>query len=736
MKTNLSTLFTTISKVAKAPASGKTSFESDVPAFPGQDVEGEAVNSTISETEMDSVSGQINEALRDSVVGDDEINPEKIAAADQLVSESKVSVEAATIAYFGARDTDGYTKRAASFAKSHGDNPITGFSTGIESFDVQNFSAYQDESVKFNLYATKQSPFAALFAPLLVGTPDKVDWSISLDRVIFGHFAEHSLDQSIVDAQGLRPLQSAYSDINALKNNATDLVPFYSEDSKQYFVEDSKLSVTETKLDNTTFPTTALKTGVEVPFITLGQHPGRLEAYTRNAQIHRNIRLAEIVVEVTDKDGANPETFSFNTKSMPRTLFTSLGQGNSQETIISFRNTNFAIGKRGVSKNGIGDPTSALLQSYIDADRQIRLNIDANGTCKHDRGGLKLNGDVELLGLYDLEGTKIQTPAALADLQFKVVGYKVKARTTNSDLAHISLLADMVTETDICRIGLRPPIIAHSSLMNNQDSGTSRSQKLDVLIELTKVSMASDAMLTFLEYCDTVRDYCLQRNQDNLDEDLGDIFEPDAIAGIGRKILRPEFIELPDIDLRDVVNSQSSANKVTDVRRYTAGLISDTVSSLIQNSRMLTAMPIYAPTSSIVGKVVTSPRIENFLMIEGDPRLAGHNKFQVVADPATVLTDTFYIQLSVDNAPSGHFHPLNSGYCLYIPELVGEFPIKRGSSNVNEMAVQGQFEHVWNVPVLAKIKINGLTEFIREKTRLETLTEIKNNPLKMENVNP
>jgi len=717
---SLKSLFTAISAAAVSTGGTTHSFENDMPLMAGEDGKG-----SVSETESASVTTAIKDELRSSMIPEDDLTPESAEAADLEISKMSTGIEAAKIAYFAAQDTEGFRQRATAF--DHGTkSPITGFSTGIESFDVQNFSSFKEESVKFNLYATKQSDFAALFAPLLVGTPDMVDWKISIDRVIFGHFAEHSVDKSIVDSQGLRPLQSAYSDIEALRNNATDLVPFYTEKHKEYFVDTALVETTEATLDATTFTTQALKTGTDVNIIALGQHPGRVEAYTRNAQIHKNIRLETVLVKVSKADGSDGEVFEFKTRTMPRSLFNSIGQGNDQETVLSFRNANFAIGKRGVATNSAGDVDSKNLKAFIDAERQIRLSLEVNGVCKHDRGVVRASGTAEVEGLYLADGTKITTPDELKDLKFEVVGYRVKSRTTNSDLAHISLIADMVTETDICRIGLRPPIVAHSTLMKQSGSGLSNDQKLDILIEMTKVSMAADALTTFLDYFDTVRDYCNLRNQDDLDEDLGDLFEPDAIAGIGRKVLRPECIEFTIPDLGAVVNSQTSAAKVTDVRRYVSGVLSDIISSLIQNSRILTALPIYAPTSKVVGKVVTSPRIDNFLMVEGDPRLAGNNDYEVVASPATVLTDTFYIQLSIDNAPANTFHPLNSGYCLYIPELVGEFPIKRGSSNVNELAVQGQFEHVWNVPAVAKVTIKGLSEFIREKTRLETLTEITN----------
>lgn len=723
MKHKLHNLFTAIAKSSKSSTGPVGSFENETPMLPGYAEEG--IPTQVGEEETLSVRKSIEDSIKDSVIGDDELNPEMQERADDEVSQMSTGIEAATIAYYAAQDVNGYASRAQSGGRNIDPNAsVTGFSTGIESFDVQNFSNFKEETVTFNLYATKQSEFAALFAPLLVGTPDMVDWKISIDRVVFGHYAEHSVDKNIVDSQGLRPLQAAYSDIDALKNNATDLVPFFNEKDKAYFADTALVEPNLVVLDNTEFETMPLLAGKEQQLIALGQHPGRIEAYTRNAQIHKNIRLDSVLVKVSKADGSDAEVFEFQTRTMPRSLFNSIGIGNTQETVLNFRNSNFAIGKRGVSKNSAGDASSKNFQALIDNERQVRLNIDVNGTCKHDRGTVKLSGDAEIEGLYDETGTKLALPDELKGLKVEVYAGRVKANTTNSDLAHISLIADMVTETDICRISLRPPIVAHRPLMNGKD--LDNNQKLDILIEMTKVSMAADALHTFIDYFETIRDYCKLRNQDDLDEDLGDLFEPDAIAGIGRKVIRPECIEFDIDDLSAVVNSQTSAGKITDVRRYVSGVLSDIVSSLIQNSRILTALPIYAPTSEVIGKVVTSPRIDNFLMIEGDPRLAGNNKFQVVSSPATALTDTFYIQLSIDNAPSGKFHPLNSGYCLYIPELVGDFPIKRGSSNVQEMAVQGQWEHVWNVPAVAKVTIKGLSEFIRQKTRLETLTEIAN----------
>lgn len=721
MKRKLHNLFTAIARSSKSSAHSRGSFENETPVLPGY---GEEVSgSQIGHEEAESVQKSIEDAVRESVVEGDELNPEAQERADKVVSEMSTGIEAAKIAYFAANDTQGYSSRAQSGGRDiESGASVTGFSTGIESFDVQNFSNYKEETVSFNLYATKQSDFAALFAPLLVGTPDMVDWKISIDRVVYGHYAEHAVDKNIVDSQGLRPLQAAYSDITALKNNATDLVPFYNEKDKAYFADPALVMPNLVTLDNTEFQTSALLAGKEQQLLALSQHPGRIETYTRNAQIHKNIRLESVLVKISKADGSDEEVFEFQTRTMPRSLFNSIGIGNTQESVLNFNNKNFGIGKRGVSKNASGDAVSPNFQSFIDNDRQIRLNIEANGRTKHDRGVVKVTGSAEIEGVYDESGTKLTMPAALQDLKIEVYALRVKANTTNSDLAHISLLADMVTETDICRISLRPPIVAHRPLMNGKE--LDNNNKLEILIEMTKVSMAADALNSFIEYYETVRDYCKLRNQDNLDEDLGDLFEPDAIAGIGRKIIRPECIEYNIDDLSAVVNSQTSAGKITDVRRYVSGILSDIVSSLIQNSRILTALPIYAPTSEVHGKIVTSPRIDNFLMIEGDPRLAGNNKFEVVSSPATALTDTFYIQLSIDNAPSGKFHPLNSGYCLYIPELVGDFPIKRGSSNVNEMAVQGQWEHVWNVPAVAKVTIKGLSEFIRQKTRLETLTEI------------
>lgn len=638
----------------------------------------------------------------------------KDLAESAEVEVTDAGLEAAAIIALGSADAASYVRAARQARPStesfFGQLPVDAlaFATpAIEAFDDRDLSQFSAHSIAYNLLAPRQDELASMFFPLVVMTPDQAYFRADIRRVSVYEGAFHKLSGDRASFNK-RNLVEAYRDPAVLENNATELVPYVADNNaanNARFVPAATIANWPVTIEGTTFETNFLKFSQgEFGYVGLCQHPGLLATGTfdQSDKIDTNVRLKEIAIAITK--GGDTSYVSFDVSGIASSQFVAAQNAHAQATRLNFRTEELALTKD--TKDISGATVPAL--SAMAAGAVARLKVKIDGDLHLEFGDLDLNGQAPTVAkLFDQNGRLATIAGSAVDgVTFALVGYTLDARRTNSNRRTRGTILDRDVYSENYLVGLLPPIVVQKSQLSD---GTEND--VDALVSATNLRATNLAITTILAYADQ-----LKAVHAGIQSGLTAAVDGGSLQGIARTMVTPYYFE-DTIDLVDAVNSINSGDKVADLRGYLTGYLANQAYEMAQNSGYVAALQLVNgnPDAKPCVLIGCDQVLENYIMIQGDDRSFGPGfEYEVVTSMDIRMYDTIIMTFH-DKSTQG-FSPMNFGNCIWIPELVATLPTVRNGANVNETMVQPRFRHICNLPVMAKFKVTGLENFIKNRT--------------------
>ena len=581
----------------------------------------------------------------------------------------------------------------------------------LEAFDQRQLSEMLPYSIAFNVQASRQDEFSETFYPTTVVSPDNGGIDISVDRItVFNHILHQTSGKTTDFAQ--RNLLESVVDATILADESTALVPFIQDNGSNAsaFLAPTLVTPSFRKVATVDVKTAPLKVGEKLDLLGLSQHPVLMGAgvMDNTDAIDSRIFLSNLYIQSGAVDGP---VLRFNVARLPRAGFLKSIEGQNREMEVNFRSNALTLNSDTTAVDGSA-PT--VLQAVRDANWTVRLSLNVTGNAHVEFGTVQVfSAPITVHEIEDEDGNKISLDAgaglalvaALADL--RVIGYDLGASRTNSNRRTRGLLINSYTETERFAIPLGAPISAPSPIGSDRDT-----RDLDCLISAARIRNSNNAVTTLLNYADTLRAYVLNRRTGH---------GVPTIEGIGRHVIVP-FFEETDLNIKDAINSMTSAEKAQDISAVLVNAIRDVVYRMYRYSGYQIALD----ASSNGGKKVvllvgTDNIIQRHIMVSGDLRTFGIafeeakivTSFDKRMDGKIVLAFT---RQSGDGVPD----PLAFGTHAWIPELTSSIMVNRDGATYQEAMVQPRQRHINNLPIMAVINVSGLEDVLTTNIALNT----------------
>ena len=120
----------------------------------------------------------------------------------------------------------------------------------------------------------------------------------------------------------------------------------------------------------------------------------------------------------------------------------------------------------------------------------------------------------------------------------------------------------------------------------------------------------------------------------------------------------------------------------------------------------------------------TDPVISRYLTVTGDFRTLGNDfNVKIVSTLNQNMSGKIVMSFgSFGDAMDGVPNPMHFGNMAWKPELTLVLPLHRNGANSKELTVQPSFLHVTNLPILATLTVNGISDVVAAKVPLHMLT--------------
>jgi hypothetical protein len=581
----------------------------------------------------------------------------------------------------------------------------------LEAFDQRQLSEMLPYSIAFNVQASRQDEFSETFYPTTVVSPDNGGIDISVDRItVFNHILHQTSGKTTDFSQ--RNLLESVVDAGILADESTALVPYVQENGSNAsaFVSPTLVAPNFRKIATVDVKTAPLKVGEKLDLLGLSQHPVLMGAgvMDNTDAIDSRIFLKNIYLQ---SGGATGPVLRFNVARLPRAGFLKSIEGQNREMEVNFRSNALTLNKDTIAVDG-SEPV--VLQSVRDANYTVRLSLNITGNAHVEFGTVQVfSAPITLHEIEDEDGEKVSLVAgaglaianALADLT--MIGYELGASRTNSNRRTRGLLINSYTETERFAIPLGAPISAPSPIGSDRDT-----RDLDCLISAARIRNSNNAVTTLLNYADTLRSYVLNRRTGH---------GVPVIEGIARHVIVP-FYEETDLNVKDAINSLTSAEKAQDISAVLVNAIRDVVYRMYRYSGYQIALD----ASSNGGKKVvllvgTDNIIQRHIMVSGDLRTFG-----IAFEEAKIVTsfdkrmDGKLILAFTRQSGDGVPDPLAFGTHAWIPELTSSIMVNRDGATYQEAMVQPRQRHINNLPIMAVINVTGLEDVLTTNIALNT----------------
>lgn len=682
-------------------------FGQHAPEVAGQVASMEGLDPIVSEnitTSLESIATQLGASMQD-------LFGAKGPAKTQLNAAAVIAMAAANPAAYHAA-----ALRAPNMVASHESMHVVGIESpaefdyvekmapAMEAFENSNLTDFIGLSMMYNLKTARQDAFGEGFYRTVVLTPDNGGADVSIrSQLVLNHFL-HNTKGDYQDFKQKRLLEAAIN-YKILADESTTLVPEIHSGNKELFVSESVVAPRTIDLGNRTVTTSPLLFGKRVNLIGLGQNTlVKIAGQADNTDsLDRTTALKSVYLQKGDGD-----VLRFDTENMPRAAFFKPPQGLAREQELNFRNSSIQINSKSLDHLGLPF-TDPILRQIVDGDYVVTLNMTITGDVNVEKGNAEVSAmPITISGIVNAAGENLDLTASpakelvaqLADLT--PLGWEPAARLSNANRRLRGLQLNSSEYTERYPVMLGAPFSMPSPLAEQRDASD-----IDLLVTAARLRNSNNAVTQLIRYTDN-----LARWKFLADEMPANDLLPE-VEGIARFLVRPWFRETV-LDLRKVVVSLKSHERVLDIQAALVNVLRNDVYDAIIESNYQTALDAYTGYSgeSIHVRIGTDPKINRFIVVPGDSRTLGDGvEFDKVTTMDARVRGEIYWTF-VRNTEG--LDPLNSGSMLWIPELISHVNVARNDAQIREAMVQPRSRHVNHLPIWGKVKVEGLAEVLSE----------------------
>lgn len=603
----------------------------------------------------------------------------------------------------------------------------------LESFDEKELNKFLNYSIVYNVMASQQDEFNALFFKPLTVTPDETGYRVTIrvEQVWNGNEHNPNGDPNVIVK---RNLIDALVHPEILEANGTDIIPYvqdagsYTSQGQQitgidntdhFLLEAGKIEKTTVQLENIAVETAPLRVDMEHSLLGLSSHPALIANGLMDDKDSLDSRVA--VRNIYMKAGE--QYVKFDTHMLYTSGFYKSIEGNMRKMTLSFDNNSFLLSD--VVKSVDGKEVE-LFKNIVDAGYDVRLQIRLSGTIQVDSSFVEITALPVRIAQIIKDGQTVPfdkealaNNAALKTLieevfppkgeaKVKVEGYDLEARRTNYNLRTRGRMIDSTEYAEQITIPLRSPI----SIIKPILGGEKEHPDVKALVVATRIQANNDGVATVLNHADVMRAIISRKNYD---------YETDrhAFPGIGRHFLQPCFLE-EHIHLPDFINSVSSENRLKDIQGAVTTKLNEIIGRVLKITNYIPV--VEQMTGGNVGKIKaiigTDYRLPQYIVTQGDTRLFGGKvDYEIGRTPNKHMSDKIVMSLSRVNSDEGP-DPFSYGTFVYCPELIVSKEMHRGAATYQQHMVQPRYMHIVNTPILVLINLTGIEEVTGEATVL------------------
>lgn len=574
----------------------------------------------------------------------------------------------------------------------------------MEAFDNSNLTDFIGLSMMYNLKTARQDAFGEGFYRTVVLTPDNGGADMTIrSQLVLNHFL-HNTKGDYQDFNQKRLLEAAIN-YKILSDESTALVPEVFDGNKQFFVGADVVAPRTVDLGNRTVTTAPLKFGQKLNLISLAQNSlVKVAGQADNTDsLDRTTAIKSLYVQNGDGD-----VIVFDTEHMPRASFIKPNQGLARTQELNFRSSSLQINAKSRNYKGeeLKDP---ILKQIVDGDYVVTLGVVLTGLVDTEKGNIDVNANpIHIEGIVNAAGERLDLnsdigAAMVAALEgLKCAGWEPAARLSNANRRIRGLQLNSSQYTERYPVMLGAPFSMPSPLAEQRDASD-----IDLLITAARLRNSNNAVTQLIRYTDSLARYKFLADEMPANDLLPEV------EGIARFLVRPWFRETV-LDLRQVVRSLTSYDRVQDIQAAIVNVLRNDVYDAIVESNYQTALDAYTGYTgeAIHVRIGTDPKINRFIVVPGDSRTLGDGvEFdKVTTMDARVRGEIYWTFVRQTEG----LDPLNSGSMLWIPELISHVNVTRNDAVIREAMVQQRSRHVNHLPIWGKVKIEGLAEVLAE----------------------
>lgn len=587
----------------------------------------------------------------------------------------------------------------------------------LEAFDDRELREHLPYSIAFNVFASRQDDFAETFYPTTVVTPDQAGLDLTVSRMLVFTEVRHAITGAAANFNKKNLIDAAV-DPSILADESTRLVPVRQEDDSnaEYFVAEAAVAPSFTTVAGINVPTAPLAMGKEVDLIGVSSYAPLIGAgvIDNTDSIDARIQLDALYL----LPGAGKKGVKFNVSRLPRNTFVKSIEGNYREMNLQFATSDLIIS---ADSKAVDGSVVAEFADIASNNYTVRVKVNVNGVANVEIGNVKVYASsLTVASITDENGNDVSLTAGTgatvkaAIEGMSLIGYDLHVNRTNANRRTRGLLLDTTWETERYTIPLASPISVPAPIASNKEAAD-----LKALISAARIRNSNNAVTQLFNYADTLEAYVKGPKRDG---------EVPQVQGMGRFLVQP-FFERHTLDLTESINSIRSQDKAADVAAVLVNAVRDIAYRMYRDSRYQAALDtITGGTGETPTLVIgTDQVLVRHLMVSGDSRTFGtsFDKFEIKSSLDKRMSNK--IVLSFVRGKSDGPDPLTFGTHAWIPELTSTVQVTRNGAVTKETMVQPRTLHVNNLPVMAIIDVEGLSEVLGDRVSTPaTDTDIDN----------
>lgn len=651
----------------------------------------DASNVSALQNELSTIGTDLEESLSWALEG---LNP----------AERAVALEVAAMTAVATIDGEGFVE---SF-KRHDSNGISfegadytpGIDVSFEAFDNQKLDNFRVQNVILNCITANGDRFSEAFYPTHAVAPGETGWELSIKQEALMGDTLRKANGDVTDFGKQRLIDAKRNYKLLTVNNAAETIPMIAADGSNAdkFVDEAVFPVRETIADGEKIKTNLLKMGVKVDLIAVAEGYGEIKHQRTNAndQLDPHLSLREIglVIKTGSGDGAAEEGVVINVNNFQGTQYVAAQQGRSRDVTLSFNSSRIALNKETTK---LADGTvPAALDAFFTAGYSAFLEVAISAQANLEYASNNPMASVSLAKVFkdgqEIAITDAGVQAALSGATFVIDGYSLNSRRTNSNFRNRGITAATTSRRQKYVLPYGSPLHVVSSLED-----ASNGVGISTLINMANVRSSNNSVTALFRQAEQLKAY--QAGQE--------------VEGITADLLNPTYIE-EVFDAMTVVNAETSAERGECLKQALIDKIRVVTYDLVRKSGYRTALELETGNRSakVIPIIGTDEVTEQHLMVTGDERTlsVGVDKFIVVTTEDERMYDEIFIALSCGREAG--LDAFNHGTRGFMPAPTIELKVSKDGEQLKETIVRPRDMHVNNVPVLARIKVRNLQEYL------------------------